>query len=121
MKHALVTMAASAGESAGEQKIALLNLGQEGTSPRLLNADQRISGVVQFTPDGKTMAYPITVNGVDNIWAQPLDGRAERQLTNFDTEHIADFHWSPDGKTLGVLRYHIDSDVVLMHESSPSR
>jgi Tol biopolymer transport system component len=87
-----------------------------------MNADPRTSGAVQFTPDGKAMAYPITVNGVDNIWAQPLDGRAGRQLTNFDTEHIADFHWSPDGKTLGVLRYHIDSDVVLMHENnSPSR
>jgi serine/threonine protein kinase len=117
-----ITMAASAGGAAGEQKIALLDLGQEGTPPHLMNADPRTSGAVQFTPDGKAMAYPITVNGVDNIWAQPLDGRAGRQLTNFDTEHIADFHWSPDGKTLGVLRYHIDSDVVLMHENnSPSR
>ena len=36
--------------------------------------DPRISRGVPFTPDGKTVAYPIAKNGVDSVWIQPLDG-----------------------------------------------
>ena len=36
---------------------------------------------------------------------------------NFASEHIDSFHWSPDGKSLGVLRSHSESDVVLLQES----
>src|SRR5438270_13833668 len=33
------------------------------------------------------------------------------QMTNFCSEQIVGFAWSPDGKTLGVLRQHTESDV----------
>jgi hypothetical protein len=56
---------------------------------------------------------------VDNIWIQPLDGSAGRQITKFESEQILSFHWSPDGKNLGILRGHTDSDVVLLQESKP--
>ena len=59
------------------------------------------------------------MNGVDNIWIQPIDGSAGRQITNFDSEQILSFRWSPDGKYLGILRGHTDSDVVLLQESKP--
>jgi serine/threonine protein kinase len=100
----------------GEQKIALLDLGS--SAPRLLIADQRVArGGLQFTPDGKSLAYPIQEKGVDNIWIQPLDGSPGHQITNFASEQISAFHWSPDGKNLGVLRNHSESDVVLLQES----
>ncbi|MFZ0759934.1 MAG: hypothetical protein WAM69_08305, partial [Candidatus Sulfotelmatobacter sp.] len=100
----------------GEQKVALLDLGS--ASPRLLDADPRVSaGGLQFTPDGKGVAYPIRENGVDNIWIQPLDGTSGRQITNFTSEQIRSFDWSPDGKSLGVLRNQSESDVVLLQES----
>ena len=102
----------------GTEKVALLDLATL-TSPRLLPADPRISKGVQFTPDGKAVAYPITENGVDNVWIQPLDGTPGRQITRFNSEQIALFHWSPDGKNLGVLRGHTDSDVVLLQETKP--
>jgi retron-type reverse transcriptase len=35
------------------------------------------------------------------------------------SEQIYSFHWSPDGKNLGILRGHTDSDVVLLQESKP--
>ena len=41
------------------------------------------------------------------------------QITKFDSEQILSFHWSPDGKSLGILRGHTDSDVVLLQESKP--
>jgi len=102
----------------GIAKIALLDLATL-TSPRLLNADPRISSGVRFNPDGKAVAYNIREKGVDNIWIQPLDGSTGRQITKFDSEQILSFHWSPDGKNLGILRGHTDSDVVLLQESKP--
>jgi Tol biopolymer transport system component len=103
----------SLGES--EQEIGLLNLASEGlAAPRLLNPDPRIASGVQFAPDGKGVAYSVRNKGVDNIWIQPLDGAPGRQITNFASDWIAEFHWSPDGKTIGVIRNHTDSDVVLL-------
>ena len=102
----------------GVPKVALLDLATL-TSPRLLNADPRISSGVQFAPGGKAVAYNIRERGVDNIWIQPLDGSPGRQITKFESEQILSFHWSPDGKNLGILRGHTDSDVVLLQESKP--
>jgi hypothetical protein len=42
-----------------------------------------------------------------------------RQITKFESEQILSFHWSPDGKNLGILRGHTDPDVVLLQESKP--
>jgi Tol biopolymer transport system component len=72
---------------------------------------------VQFTADGKSVAYLIEENGVDNIWAQPLDGSPRYAITDFKSEQIYSFHFSPDGKSLGIVRGHDDSDVVLLQES----
>ncbi|MGC1976122.1 MAG: hypothetical protein WA671_05355, partial [Candidatus Sulfotelmatobacter sp.] len=104
------------GTQNGKEKVALLDIGS--SAPRLLDADPRVTRAgVQFTPDGKSVAYAIHENGVDNMWIQPLDGSAGRQITNFTSEQITSFHWSPDGKNLGVLRNHSESDVVLLQES----
>jgi serine/threonine protein kinase len=102
----------------GTIKIALLDLATL-KNPRLLAPDDRISAGPQFTPDGKAVAYPVRENGVDNVWVQPLDGSPGHAITKFDAEQILSFHWSPDGKNLGILRGHTDSDVVLLRESKP--
>jgi eukaryotic-like serine/threonine-protein kinase len=99
-------------------KIALMDLAALG-SPRMFDANPRISKGVQFTADGKSVAYPVAENGVDNVWIQPTDGSAGHQITHFNSERILSFHWSPDGKKLGILRAHTDSDVVLLQESKP--
>ena len=100
----------------GKEKVALLDIGS--APPRLLDADPRVTrGGVQFTPDGKSVAYPIHENGVDNIWIHPLDGSPGHQITNFTSEQITSFHWSADGKSLGVLRNRAESDVVLLQET----
>ncbi len=106
------------GNPTGTEKIALLDVATL-SSPRFLAANSRISNGVQFTPNGKAVAYPITENGVDNVWIQPLDGSLGRQITHFNSERILSFHWSPDGRSLGILRGHTDSDVVLLQESRP--
>ncbi|HSZ60272.1 MAG TPA: protein kinase [Terriglobales bacterium] len=102
----------------GTIKIALLDLATL-KNPRLLDANDHISAGPIFTPDGKSVAYPVRENGIDNIWIQPLDGTPGHYITHFASEQIQSFHWSPDGKNLGILRGHIDSDVVLLQESKP--
>jgi serine/threonine protein kinase len=104
----------------GTIKIALLDL-TTLKNPRLLDTNDHISAGPIFTPDGKAVAYPVRENGVDNVWIQSLDGSAGHQITKFDSEQILSFHWSPDGKNLGILRGHTDSDVVLMQESKPQQ
>src|SRR5208282_2828279 len=77
------------------------------------------TGFVRFTQDGKAVVYPFRDQDVDNLWLQPLDGSPGKQITNFKSEHIWDFHWSFDDKKLGLVRGHTDSDVVLLQESKP--
>jgi eukaryotic-like serine/threonine-protein kinase len=107
-------------------KIAILSLDPPATSARLIDADPRISGTgstggLRITPDGKAVAYAITDKGVDNIWMQPLDSSPGHQITNFTSDHIDDFHWSPDGKTLAVERSHHTDDVVLLRDSGSTQ
>jgi len=100
-------------------KIALLDVANPASRLRMFDANPRISAGVQFTADGKSVAYPVAENGVDNVWVQPVDGTAGHQITHFDFERILSFHWSTDGKRLGIIRGHTDSDVVLLQESKP--
>jgi serine/threonine protein kinase len=106
-------------------KLVLVTLDSGSKSaPVLLQPDPRIAvpggngftNGMTFTPDGKFAAYIVRDQGVDNIFVQPLDGTPGHQITNFSTERIAQFRWSPDGKTLAVARVQRTSDVVLLQE-----
>ena len=104
-------------------QIALVRLGEDGgeSTSRFLDADPRFSDHPEFTPDGKAVVYAIEENGVANLWRQPINGTGGRPITNFQTDVFDRYHYSPEGKTLGVLRYHSDSDVVLLRDSGPLR
>ena len=80
---------------------------------------ERMGTFIRFTRDGKSVVYTVRENGVDNLWQQSLDGSAGKQLTSFKAEHIWDYHWSPDGSRLAMVRGHTDSDVVLMRDMQP--
>jgi serine/threonine protein kinase len=107
------------------QEIAIVNLEAEqggGRAPpwRLINPDPRISNVVEFAPDGKSVVYPVREKGTENLWLQPLDGSRGRQITNFSSDTIQGFEFSPDGNSLGVLRIHSESNVVLLRDIGAS-
>jgi Tol biopolymer transport system component len=86
----------------------------------MLDADPRISGSAFFTPDSKNVVYPINESGVDNLWLHPLDGSRGHQITSFPLDRISWFGFSPDGKILGVMRGHTDSDAVLVRDTGVS-
>ncbi len=113
----VIFMALKRGAAGGSQ-VAIVNLAATaGPQVRLLDADPRIVAEPRFTPDGKAVTYDIHENGTDNLWLQPLDGSAGRQITNFTSDEIQFYEYSPDGKTLGVMRTHVESDVALLRDT----
>jgi len=96
------------------EKIALVSA-DTGAAIKLMDFQRpRVTNLIRFARDGKSLVYTIRENGADNLWQQPLDGSPGKQLTSFKAEHIWDFHWSPDGSKLAMVRGHTDSDVVLI-------
>jgi serine/threonine protein kinase/Tol biopolymer transport system component len=84
---------------------------------RTFEYDPRHQGQPRFSPDGKSIAYPVREKGVDNLWLQPLDGGPGHQLTNFSSLKIYSYQWSPDGKSLALVRGDSPSDLVLIQNS----
>ncbi|MGA8142502.1 MAG: protein kinase [Candidatus Acidiferrales bacterium] len=106
-----------------DEKIALVNLDPAAKgSHQFLSPNLHITGSVHFTPDGKSVAYAVRENGVDNVWVQPIAGGPGHYITKFPSEQSrGGFAWSPDGKTLAILRGRLDSDVVLLRDNGPAR
>lgn len=81
------------------------------------NIDPRASDPISFAPAGNAIVYKVREKGVDNLWMQPLDGSAYKQLTHFTAERIARFAFSPDGSQIAIERGHSDSDAVLLRDT----
>jgi eukaryotic-like serine/threonine-protein kinase len=103
-------------EHAEAHKDALVLVNTESGEAKKLEFEKLRFGLIRFSHDGKAVVYPIRENGVDNLWMQPLDGSKGKQITDFTSERIYDFHWSFDGKQLALVRGHTDSDVVLVRD-----
>ena len=79
------------------------------SSPRPIGA-ATFDTAVAWPPDGRGVAY--ANNG--NLWVQPLNGGAPRQLTRFtDGRPIRSFAWSRDGQRLAITRSTVTNDIVL--------
>ena len=81
-----------------KNKIAIFTIG--GGEPKFISDQPAYYGRLRWTPDGSGLAYAARQQGVGNIWVQPLDGRAPKQLTHWSPNPIFSFGWSPDGKWL---------------------
>jgi serine/threonine protein kinase len=105
-------------EHAGEHKEKLAVVSTDsGQVLKRLDFERPRFGLVRFDQDGKAVAYPTRDKGIDNLWLQPLDGSKGKQLTDFTSERIWDFHWSFDGSKLALVRGHTDADVVLIRDA----
>ena len=80
--------------------------------------DQRASPPLAFAPDPKAVVYLVREKGVDNLWEQPLDSSPPHQLTHFTSERIGRFRFSPDGTKLAIERGHVESDAILLRDTS---
>ena len=70
-----------------------------------------------WSPDGRAVVYINTLGGVSNLWSQPLDGGSPKQITNFKSDRILTFAYSPDGRQLALARGSHTSDAVLISEA----
>ncbi len=104
-------------EHSGEHREKLALVATDSGQTKLLEFERLRFGLLRFSRDGKAVVYPARVNGVDNLWLQPLDGSKGHTITDFKSERIRDFHWSFDGKQLAMVRGHTDSDVVLIRDA----
>jgi TolB protein len=68
-----------------------------------------------WTPDGRSIAYADNASGFFNIWDQPIEGGAPKQLTNFRSEFVSSFAIARDGK-IAVYRWSATRDIVLIKD-----
>ena len=72
-----------------------------------------VSGL-RWAPDGKSMlVIRGNVNGIQNIWSVPTDGKPPKQITSFDSARIFAFDVAPDDR-LAMSRGRRLSDVVMI-------
>ena len=115
------TTRAEASTNTYTQQLGIFNAAQTGSPTQLLDPDSRLkvaTGAIQFTPDGQAVSYVVTDDkNVDNVWLQPFNGKPGRQLTQFHSDSIFGFAWSPDQKKVQVPRGHQESDVILLRDT----
>ncbi|HEX5706691.1 MAG TPA: hypothetical protein VFX96_05315, partial [Pyrinomonadaceae bacterium] len=71
---------------------------------------------LRWTADGRMLTYVVTRGGVSNVWGQPIEGGAPRQLTAWTADRIYRFDWSRDG-ALACERGTAVSDVILIRDA----
>ena len=71
---------------------------------------------LRWAADSKSLTYIETKGGVDNLWAQPIEGGQPKQITSFVDSQIFAFDWAQDGR-LVASRGVITSDVVLIRDA----
>jgi eukaryotic-like serine/threonine-protein kinase len=103
-------------EHSGEHKEKLALVATDSGQTKLVEFERPRFGLLRFARDGTSVVYSTRDNGIDNLWLQPLNGSKGKQITDFTSEHIYDFHWSFDGKQLAVVHGHTDADVVLIRD-----
>jgi eukaryotic-like serine/threonine-protein kinase len=101
----------------GDRKIVII--GADGAEIKtLLLPSTAKEGAFHWMPDGRAIAFVDSRNDSANIWTIALDGKGEaKPLTNFKTDSILDFAWSPDGKRLAVIRGTTVIDAVKISEA----
>lgn len=69
---------------------------------------------IKWSPDSRALTFILTRNGISNLWGQPIDKGQPKQLTDFRSDRIFRFAWSPDGKSLACERGTTINDIVVV-------
>lgn len=89
----------------------------QGGEPQRFEIPQTVANInPRFRSDGSAVYYVDAPTGVSNIWSYFLDGGQPKQVTNFQSEQIFAFAYSPDGKQIAVTRGSQTNDVVLLRD-----
>lgn len=72
------------------------------------------SASVAWTADGKSLFLTSIIGDRANVYMQPVDGGAQRKVTNFNDQLAGLVAPAPDGKSLLLSRFDIVRDAVLV-------
>jgi len=107
------------GQPGAPWRLALFSL-ETGKLVRTFNLGPTViinwDKILRWSADGKMLTYTEIRGGVENLWGQPIDGGAPRQLTTFGDSYLFSFDWARDGN-LVVSRGVLTSDVVLITDA----
>ena len=99
-----------------KRKFVIQNI--EGVAPiKEIDAPPR-AGHLDWTPDGKALAYLDHASGKSELYMQPITGGSPVRLLHFESEPMAivAFAWSHDGKKIAITRaVQFDTDVVMFN------
>jgi serine/threonine protein kinase len=112
-------IACGAGSNAGGRHMSVVGIQVEGGAPlKVMDVPSTAATAIpiRWTPDGRAVAFIDTREGVSNIWSMPLAGGPAHPLTDFKSDGIFWFDWSPDGKLLACSRGQVTNDVVLISD-----
>jgi Tol biopolymer transport system component len=70
----------------------------------------------RWTPDGQALTFIVKGKTFDNLWLQPLDGRAPHALTDFNSGEIYNYSFARNGQRLFLARGYSIRDVLLIRE-----
>jgi len=101
-------------EQANNQpKLAMIPF-EGGESVKRIDLPRTVQPIAfAWLPDGRSIGYLDTGSGILNVWSQPIDGSAPKQLTNFKSEFLTSFAVSRDGK-IAAYRFSATRDIVLI-------
>jgi eukaryotic-like serine/threonine-protein kinase len=74
------------------------------------------AAVMRWSPASDAIDFVDARAGVSNVWRQPIEGGAPRQVTDFSSGVIFNFVWLPNGKDMAVARGSTSSDVVRIQD-----
>jgi len=103
-------------EQANNQpKLAVIPF-EGGASVKTIDLSRTVQPIgLAWMPDGQSIAYLASQSGNLNVWSQPINGAAPKQLTNFKSDLISNFAISRDGK-IAVYRVSATRDIVLIKD-----
>jgi len=70
----------------------------------------------RWTPDGQGLVYIVKGKTFDNLWLQPLNGRAPQALTDFNSGEIYNYAFARNGRRLFLARGYSIRDVTLISD-----
>jgi serine/threonine protein kinase len=72
---------------------------------------------IEWSPDGKSLTY-ISGEGTPNLWQISLDGKAKKQLTDFNAGRIFSYAATPDGKQIYLSRGTVNNEMILIKDDA---
>jgi len=87
---------------------------QGGIAVKTFPIQRTVSGYMEYSPDGKSLFYPVTERGVANLVMQPVGLDSVTPQTHFDKYTIYGYDYDWKNKRLAVARGRNNTDVVML-------